>query len=147
MFGQHVFFINFGLPQINKIMNIKSFFLSGIAGTAISFFLGLLFYNHLFTDIFPDDAEQCVLFIFLGYLYYAFTFTLIFSRWKRINTFKSGAKAGFLIGLLWSLSMSFFMYASMSGLDFNFTIIVAIDSVSAAIMGGVIAFVAGNTKA
>ena len=128
-------------------MNARSFFLSGIMGTIVSFLLGFLFYNLLFTDIYPDDAEQCMLFIFLGCLFYAFTFALIFSRWAHISTFDSGAKAGFLIGLLWSLSMNFFMYASMSELDSNFVLLVAIDAVSAAIMGGVISLVLGKTKA
>mgnify|MGYP006086871961 FL=1 len=128
-------------------MNTKSLFLSGIAGTIVSFLLGFLFYGLIFTDIYPDDAEQCMLFIFLGCLFYAFTFALIFSRWAHISTFDSGAKAGFLIGLLWSLSMNFFMYASMSELDSNFVILVAIDAVSAAIMGSVISLVLGKTKA
>lgn len=126
-------------------MNSKSFFLSGVAGTIVSFLLGFVFYGLLFTDIYPQ--EQSMLFIFLGCLFYAFTFALIFSRWAHISTFTSGAKAGFFIGLLWSLSMNFFMYASNSGIDSNFALLVAIDAVSAAIMGGVIALVIGKTKA
>tara|TARA_B110000967_G_scaffold135945_1_gene138785 strand:+ start:306 stop:572 length:267 start_codon:yes stop_codon:yes gene_type:complete len=88
-----------------------------------------------------------MLFIFLGCLFYAFTFALIFSRWAHITTFNSGAKAGFLIGLLWSLSVNFFMSSSEGVLDSNFAIMIAIDTVSAAIMGGVIALVIGKTKA
>ena len=128
-------------------MNAKSFFLSGIAGTVIYFLLGFLFYGLLFTDIYPEDAEKSMLFIFLGCLFYAFAFALIFSRWAHISTFDSGAKAGFLIGLLWAFSMSFFMYASKGALDSNFAMLVGIDAVSAAIMGGVIALVIGKTKA
>ena len=127
-------------------MNTKSFILSGIVGTLVSFLLGFLFYGLLFTDINPDDAEQCMVFIFLGCLFYAFTFALIFNRWTKISTFNAGAKAGFLIGLLWSLSMSFFMYASMAQLDSNFLLMVAIDTVSATIMGGLIALVTGKVK-
>lgn len=88
-----------------------------------------------------------MLFILLGCLFYAFTFALIFNRWANISTFKSGAKAGFLIGLLWTLSMNFFMYSSGSSLDSNFLLLVAIDAVSAAIMGGVMALVIGKIKA
>jgi len=39
------------------------------------------------------------------------------------------------------------MYSSDSSLDSNFLLLVAIDAVSAAIMGGVIALVIGKTKA
>jgi len=127
-------------------MNTKSFILSGIVGTIVSFLLVWLFYGFLFTDVYSQDSEKSMLFIFLGCLFYAFTFALIFNRWAHISKFSTGAKAGFLIGLLWSLSMAFFMYASKSVIDSNFIIMVAIDAVSAAIMGGVIALVIGNTK-
>ena len=127
-------------------MNTKSFFLSGIVGTIVCFLLGFLFYGLLFTDIYPESPNESMLFIFLGCLFYAFTFALIFSRWAHISTFDSGAKAGFLIGLLWSLSMSFFMISSEGVLDSNFALMIAIDAVSAAIMGGVIALVIGKTK-
>ena len=128
-------------------MNTKSFLLSGIAGTIVCFLLGWLFYGILFPDVYPQNDEECMLFIFLGCLFYAFTFALIFNRWAQISTFSSGIKAGFLLGLLWSLSMSFFMYASKESIDSNFLILIAIDAVSAAIMGGIIALVIGKTKA
>jgi hypothetical protein len=128
-------------------MNTKSFLLSGIAGTIVCFLLGWLFYGTLFTDVYPQNDEECMLFIFLGCLFYAFTFALVFNRWAQISTFSSGVKAGFLIGLLWSLSMNFFMYATKESIDSNFLILIAIDAVSAAIMGGVIAVVIGKTKA
>lgn len=129
------------------IMNTKSFILSGIAGTVVSILLGFLFYGLLFTDLHPDGSEPYMLFIILGCLFYAFAFALIYNRWANISTFNLGAKAGFLIGLLWTLSMNFFMYSSDSSLDSNFLLLVAIDAVSAAIMGGVIALVIGKTKA
>jgi uncharacterized membrane protein len=127
-------------------MNTKLFLLSGIAGTITTYLLGWLFYGILFTDVYPQEVEKSMLFIFLGCLFYAFTFALIFTRWTQVNTFVTGAKAGFFIGLLWALSMSFFMYANMLELDSNFAILVAIDAISAAIMGGVIAFVIGELK-
>lgn len=128
-------------------MNTKSFFLSGIVGTIVCFLLGFLFYGLIFSDLHTEDTDPDMLFIFLGCLFYAFTFALIFSRWAHITTFNSGAKAGFLIGLLWSLSVNFFMSSSEGVLDSNFAIMIAIDAVSAAIMGGVIALVIGKTKA
>ena len=129
------------------IMNTKSFILSGIAGTVVSILLGFLFYGLLFTDLHPGDSEPYMVFIILGCLFYAFAFALIYNRWANISTFNLGAKAGFLIGLLWTLSMNFFMYSSDSSLDSNFLLLVAIDAVSAAIMGGVIALVICKTKA
>ena len=128
-------------------MNTKSFLLSGITGTIVSFLLGFLFYGYLFTDLHPYDAEPCMLFILLGCLFYAFAFALIYNRLANIRTFNSGAKAVFLIGLLLTLSMNFFMYSSESNIDSNFLLLVAIDAVSAAIMGGMIALVIGKIEA
>ena len=128
-------------------MNTKSFILSGIAGTVVSILLGFLFYGLLFTDLHPGDSEPYMVFIILGCLFYAFAFALIYNRWANISTFNLGAKAGFLIGLLWTLSMNFFLYSSDSSFDSNFLLLVAIDAVSAAIMGGVIGLVIGKTKA
>ena len=129
------------------IMNTKSFILSGIAGTVVSILLGFLFYGLLFTDLHPGDSEPYMVFIILGCLFYAFAFALIYNRWANISTFNLGAKAGFLIGLLWTLSMNFFMYSSESNLDSNFLLLVAIDAVSATIMGGMIALVIGKIEA
>jgi hypothetical protein len=126
-------------------MNTKSFILSGIVGTIIYYLLGGLFYGLLFTDIYPQDTEKAMSFIFLGCLFYAFTFALIFNRWAQISSFVTGVKAGFLLGLLFSLSMNFFMYASMS-VGSNFLIQIAIETISAAILGGVIALVIGKAK-
>ena len=128
-------------------MKISNFIAGSIVGAIVYFLLGGLAYGVLFTDIYPENPDESMRFIFLGCLFYAFTFALIFSRWAHISTFDSGAKAGFLIGLLWSLSMNFFMYASMDVLASNFAMSIAIDTVSAAIMGGVIALVIGKTKA
>jgi hypothetical protein len=128
------------------IMNTKSFLVSGIAGSIVSFLLGWLFYGILFSDIYPQ--EQCMLYILLGCVFYAFTFALIFNRWAQISTFSTGLKAGFFIGLLLTLSTNFFMQASSTAsLSIDFIIPVAIDTASAAIMGGVIAAVIGKLKA
>jgi len=84
----------------------------------------------------------------LGCVFYAFTFALIYNRWAQISTFGTGLKAGFFIGLLLTLSSNFFMQASSTAaLNIDFIIPVAIDTASAAIMGGVIAAVIGKLKA
>ena len=83
----------------------------------------------------------------IKYVYEIDSNNLLYYRWANIRTFNSGAKAGFLIGLLWTLSMNFFMYSSESNLDSNFLLLVAIDAVSATIMGGMIALVIGKIEA
>jgi hypothetical protein len=125
-------------------MNIKSILLSTITGTIVYFALGWLFYGILFTDLYPEPNSM--VFIFLGSLFYVFVFALIYGRWASISTFKSGAVAGLVLGLLYSLSMSFYM-ASSGILDVERLITEAvINAVSAAIMGGVVGLTLGKTS-
>lgn len=122
----------------------KSIIYSTITGTIVYFLLGWLFYGVLFTDLYPESNSM--LFIVLGALFYVLVFSIIYARWAHISTFKTGAKAGFILGLLYSLSMSFYMAAS-GVLDVERLITEAfINAVSAAIMGGVVGLTIGKTK-
>ena len=128
-------------------MNIKSFTLSAIAGTIVYFLLGWLFYGALFTEIYPTAGdEKSLLFIFIGCLFYALIFSLIFGKWAHISTFKSGTIAGIYLGILYSISMNFFMYSSSDLNVENFITNVLITTVSTAIMCGMIGYVLGKTK-
>ena len=122
-------------------MNTKSFLLSGIVGAIVYFLLGWLFYGVLFTEL-HGDSEPCMWMIALGCLFMALLIALIFNRWANISTFSTGFKAGFVIGLLYSLSMNFFMYASKE-IDTDFFIIMAIETISVAILGGAIGAASG----
>ena len=122
----------------------KSIFYSTITGTIVYFLLGWLFYGILFTDLYPESDSM--LFIVLGALFYVLIFSIVYARWASISTFKSGAKAGLILGLLYSLSMSFYMASSM-GLDVERLVTEAfVAAVSTALMGGVVGLTIGKTK-
>jgi len=123
-------------------MNTKSFFLSGIVGAIVYFLLGLLFYGVLFPEIHGTDVEPCLLMIFLGCLFMSLLVSLIYNRWASITTFSTGLKAGFVIGLFYALSWNFFMYSSKE-IDTNFFILLAIDTISLAVVGGVVGYMCG----
>jgi hypothetical protein len=127
-------------------MTSKSFILSAIAGTITYFLLGWLFYGILFPDIYPNEGQNATAFIFIGCFVYAFLFTYIYKHWASVSTLKGGAVAGLTLGFLYSLSMNFFMYSSKVLNLENFIIDLAIGSITAAIMGGVIGYVLGKTK-
>jgi hypothetical protein len=128
-------------------MNIKSFTLSAIAGTIVYFLLGWLFYGTLFTEIYPTSGnEKSLSFIFVGCLFYSLIFSLIFSKWAHISTFKSGTIAGIYLGILYSISMNFFMYSSSDLNVEHFITDVLITTVSTAIMCGAIGYIIGKTK-
>ena len=122
-------------------MYTKSFFLSGIVGAIVYFLLGWLFYGVLFPEIHGTNVEPCLLMIFLGCLFMSLLVSLIYNRWASI-TISTGLKAGFVIGLLYTLSMNFFMYSSKE-LDTKFFILLAIESITLAIVGGVVGYMCG----
>lgn len=126
-------------------MNTKPFLLSGIAGAIVYFLLGWLFYGYLFPDLHSNDADPCMYHIAIGCLFYALLFSYVFNRWAQISTFKSGLRAGFVMGLLLVISMSFFMYSTKE-IDTNFFILIVLDAVSAAFMGGTIGYVNGLSQ-
>jgi hypothetical protein len=123
-------------------MNLKSFLLSGLAGTFVYFLLGWTFYDILFPDIHSKVSEPNLLYILLGCLFMAFLMALIFSRWAQIKTFSTGLKVGFVFGFLYTLSMNFFMYSTQS-MDANFFTGLVIEAVILAVVGGFIGFVNG----
>ena len=76
--------------------------------------------------------------LFVGCLFYSLIFSLIFSKLAQISTFKSGTIAGIYRGILYSISMNFFMYSSSDLNVEHFITDVLITTVSTAIMCGAI---------
>ena len=125
-------------------MNTKSLIFSTITGTVAYYLLGWLFYGIIFPGLYPEPEHM--LFILLGSICYVLVFAIIYVRWANISTFKTGAVAGLILGLLFSISMTFFMSAS-SGLNLEHLATEAfIGAVSTAITGGVIGLTIGKTE-
>ncbi|NCG03824.1 MAG: DUF1761 family protein [Bacteroidetes bacterium] len=124
----------------------KSIIYSTITGTIVYFLLGWLFYGILFTDLYPSNQEYSMQLVLLGSLFYVLVFSLIYARWASISTFKSGAKVGLVLGIVYAISMNSY-YAASNGLNIeHFLTDVLIATVSTAIMGGVVALTIGKTK-
>jgi hypothetical protein len=128
-------------------MNIKSFLISSVVGGSVYFLLGWLFYGILFSDIYPSNGEENLLFVFLGCLVYAVFLSFVFLKWANISTLISGAKAGGIIAFFTSISTNLFLMSNKVMAPENFMIDVAIMIVCGAIVGGIIAFIIGKTKA
>lgn len=122
-------------------MKTSNFIAGTIAGTIVYFLLGWVAYGMLFTDLYPEEGNM--LFIFLGCLFYVALLAYVFTKWAHISTMMTGAKGGAVIGLLVSLSMNFFMYASIEPNYQNIVTDVAITIVTSAITGAVIGMVLG----
>ncbi len=127
-------------------MNAKNFIIGGIVGGIVDFLLGWVFYGMLFTSIYPENENTKLEFIFLGCMTFGFLISLIFTKWAGITSLMSGLKAGAVIGLLYGLSMNFFMYSSqpvnyqLLGLD------TIVNVLMGAGVGAIVALVLGKLK-
>ena len=120
-------------------MNTKSFITSGIVAFVLNFLLGWLFYGILFTDLYPSQGEENMLFIALGCLFNGLLIAYVFTVVTSIKTAGKGFSVGAFFGLLNALSMNFFMYASMEPNYQN----MAIDTVLSLVMVGIVGAVVG----
>jgi hypothetical protein len=127
-------------------MNVKNFLVSGIAGGIVNFLLGWLLYGVLFKDLYPEGENMNLLFIFLGCMTFGFFVAYLFTRWAGITNLTKGLTTGGIIGLFTSLSMNFFMYASMTLNIENMAIDVVLSTILAACVGTTVAFVNGKMK-
>lgn len=127
-------------------MNAKNFVVAGIVGGIIDFLLGWVFYGMLFTNIYPQNENTKLEFIFLGCMTFGFFISLIFTKWAGITNTISGLKAGAVIGLFYGLSMNFFMYSSQP-VDYQ---LLGLDTVVNILMGAgvgaAVALVLGKMK-
>ena len=127
-------------------MNTKKFIIGGILGGIVNFILGWIFYGMLFKDLYPQTGNENLLFVFLGCLAFGFLLSQIIINWAQAIDFSSGLKVGIIVGLLYSLSMNFFMYSSMQVNYENMITDIIINIVSTGIIGAIIAITNGKLK-
>lgn len=130
--------------NIVQAMNLKKFILGSIGGSVVYFLLGWLFYGLLFPNIYPDNDEQNMVFVYLGCLTFCTLVSYIYVKWANIKSFQTGAMGGAVIGLIFGLSMNFFMYTSMTPNYSNMALDTLINAVMGAIAGGSIGWILGK---
>jgi hypothetical protein len=127
-------------------MNLKNFFVAGIAGGIVNFVLGWVFYGLLFKDIYPQNETENLLFIFFGCITNGLFISYIFTKWAGITNPITGVKSGAVIGLFTSLSMNLFIFSSKDVNYQNLFLDVVISIVISAIIGAIIAVLNGKMK-
>ncbi|MBK6545589.1 MAG: hypothetical protein IPO78_03700 [Saprospiraceae bacterium] len=131
-------------------MNTKTIIAAVIGGLS-SFLLGWLFYGILFKDalagmcgsatgVMRADDQMVFWALALGNVVIGYLVAYIFSNWAGINTFIGGAKAGALLGLLFSLGFDLIMYATsnittLNGVFLDVLIQTIMWAISAAFVG------------
>ena len=127
-------------------MNVKNFLVAGFIGGIVDFLLGWVLYGMLFKDIYPQNEETKLHFIFFGCLTFGLLISFIFTKWAGITNPLTGLSAGATIGFIMGLSMNFFMYSSMPLNINNFITDVVISVIIGAGVGTTVAIVNGKMK-
>ena len=127
-------------------MNVKNFLISGIVGGLVNFLLGWVLYGMLFKDLYPQNENMNLMFVFLGCMTFGLFIAYIFSKWAHITNLVTGMKAGAIIGIFNSLSMNFFMYSGREVIYQNMAIDIAISTFIGTIMGATIALTFNKLK-
>jgi hypothetical protein len=126
-------------------MKTKNFIIGAVVGTLVYYFLGFIVYGLLFKDIYMrDNFSHTMLFVFFGCLFFGTLVAYIFTKWAGITNWWTGAKAGAVIGLLYSASQNFFMFSGMEINYQNLFLDIVLNVVMVGIVGAAIAFALGK---
>jgi hypothetical protein len=135
-------------------MNTNKIIISGLVGGIAAFLIGFLIWG-LALDSFmqahntaPAGAarEPMLMWaIIVGSLAYGLLYAVIYGRWANISTFRTGAIAGVLIGLLLAINYDFMSYAMMNMIDMTGLIVdILASGVYGALVGGVVGWMLGR---
>jgi hypothetical protein len=135
-------------------MKTSKILLATLVGGIVFFLLGWLVYGILLMDFMQNNSQMVAgaekdppvwWALIVAHFLFALLLAVIYGRWASISTFATGAKAGAVIGIILSLGIDLFFYATMVGHTATTIIVDVIASVVImAISGGVIAWVLGR---
>jgi hypothetical protein len=120
-------------------MKVKNFLIAGIVGGIVDFLLGWIFYGMLFKELYPQNENTNLTFVFLGCMTFGLFMSYIYNKWAHITNPVTGLKAGAVIGIMNSTAMNFFMYSGMEVNYQNMALDIAISTFVGALMGAAIA--------
>jgi hypothetical protein len=121
-------------------MNSSKFFLGGIVGGIVYFFLGYLFYGLLLKSFFdanatPTDMGKMIWWaLIVGNLLMGFLLSYIIGK-ANAASMGSGAGIGFVVGLLMGFSFDLMMYSMGNGMS-NLKAI-GVDAITAAVISAI----------
>jgi len=134
-------------------MNSNKILVAGIVGAVVAFILGWLIWGMALAGVdmgIPDgimrsDEEMQFLPLAIGHLGFGFLLAIVFGRWASISTFSTGAKAGAMIGFLFTFATDLILLGTTHLMNTTGAIIdIVAATVSMAITGGVVAWWLGR---
>lgn len=137
-------------------MNTNNMIVGALIGTAASFVFGFLAYGILLSDFFEanmgsatgvmkSDDQMSWGPMIIGHLAWGLLIAIIFGRWAGIKTFSTGAKAGAVIGLLFSTTFQMINLATTNIMTLTGTLgDMATSTILTAITGGLVGWYFGR---
>lgn len=100
-------------------MNTNKILIAGVVTGVFAFLLGWLIWGILLKDTMPQgpagfmrpDSEMVMWAMVVSCIAFGLLYAYIYVHWANISTWLSGLKAGGVLGLLYSMSMTTGMYA------------------------------------
>jgi len=136
-------------------MNTK-LILATLAGSVFYFLLGWIVYGMLLMDFYADNTLEYaglmkempnLVVLFLSNLFMVFLIAWIFQKWADVKTLSGGFSAGFLIGILFSLSIDLMLYSTMNLYNETVLIIdIIVNAVIIALVGACVGWILGFDK-
>lgn len=127
-------------------MNSNKFLIGGIAGGVVNFFLGYLFYGLLLKKFFADNGMSVNMdtivwwALIVANLVTGFLFSYIIGK-ANVSSAGGGAGVGFVVGLLFALSLDLMMYSFGQGMkEFKG---IAADILTSAVISAIVGAVVG----
>ncbi len=136
-------------------MNTNKILIAGIVGGVASFIFGWLIYGmllanfwnaNLVSGVMKEPGAEIMWAVVVASLFLGFFFAVIYGRWAGIKTFKTGAIAGLVIGLLMVGHISFVMYGTANYYANLTSLLVDIVAATAysGLVGGVVGWMFGR---
>jgi len=134
-------------------MNTNKILVAGLIGGIFAFLFGWLFFGILLKDqmtshvsgYMRSDSEMIVWAMALSCLLWGMFFAYVFAHWASISTWRTGAKAGAILGFLVGASYDLGMYSMTNHFDLNSMLVdIVLNTFYSALVGLVVGWWLGR---
>jgi hypothetical protein len=137
-------------------MNVRAY-IAALVGGIFNFLAGWAIFGFLLVDFYLINTFHYeglikmptpdLLFVFLSGLSLSFMMTIIFVRWAKVSTFKSGFRNGMIITFFYICAVDLGMFAFYNLMNISLIAVdIVIQTVFGGLMGGIIGWVLGFRK-
>jgi hypothetical protein len=137
-------------------MNVRAY-IAALVGGIFNFLAGWAILGFLLVDFYMINTFHYegltkvptpdLIFLGLSGLSFSFLMTIIFVKWAKVSTFKGGFRNGMILSFFYICALDFGLYGFYNLMNLSLTgVDIVIQTVSGAIMGGLIGWILGFKK-